>query len=111
MRYRTWIFVFVLALLGLMYCAWSFHRTRFSVMTGDSPWPRPWPYPDQTLKNLNTWYDVHDPAPGDRLKIHGEWDRVRTTVAIGVLLCLWVLVIASVKIGVARRLRSQTRST
>ena len=88
------------ALLGVIYCAWSLHRTSFSILTGDPQWPRPGPYPDQWLVELNDWYDNRNLPPSDSIKLHGEWDRVRVTVALALASCLWVLLISVVKMGI-----------
>jgi hypothetical protein len=86
------------ALLGIIYCAWCLHRSSFSIITGDPQWPRPHPYPDQWLFALNDWFDTRNPAPPDSIKLHGEWDRVRATVALVFASCLWVFVISTVKL-------------
>jgi len=110
-RHRLSMILLISTLLGFMYCAWALHRTGFSILMGDPQWPRPWPYPDQGLAALNDWYDARNPPPPDSLKLHGEWDRVRVTVSLVLASCLWVLVISSVKMGAAGRLRRKRRST
>ncbi len=88
------------ALMGVIYCAWLLHRTSFSIIIGDPQWPRSCPYPDQWLLALNDWYDARNPAPPDSLKLHGEWDRVRATVALVLTSCVWMLVISIVRMEV-----------
>jgi hypothetical protein len=99
-RHRRSMILAIPALLGVIYCAWSLHRTSFSILTGDPQWPRPGPYPDQWLVELNDWYDNRNLPPSDSIKLHGEWDRVRVTVALVLASCLWVLVIRVVKVGI-----------
>ncbi len=104
-RHRLPIILLIIALLGFMYCAWSLHRTSFSVLMGDPRWPRPWPYPDQGLSTLNDWYDARNPPTTDSLKLHGEWNRVRATVSLVLVFCIWVLVISILRIGIPGWLR------
>jgi hypothetical protein len=109
-RHRLSIILVIPALLGVIYCSWSLHRTSFSILIGDAQWPRPWPYPDQWLAALNYWYDARNPPPPDSLKLHGEWDKVRLTVALALVSCLWVLAISSVRIGLSGRMRLWKRT-
>jgi len=104
-RHRLSMILWIPALLGFLYCAWSLHRTSFSILMGDREWPRPWPYPDQGLAALNDWYDARNLPPPDSLKMHGEWDRVRATVGLILVSCLWVLAVSSVRMGVPVGLR------
>jgi hypothetical protein len=99
-RHRRSMILAIPALLGVIYCAWSLHRTSFSILTGDPQWPHPCPYPDKWLVALNDWYDTRNLPPPDFIKLHGEWDRVRLTVALVLASCLWVLVISVVRLGV-----------
>ncbi len=99
-RHRCSMILVIPALMGVIYCAWLLHRTSFSIIIGDPQWPRSCPYPDQWLLALNDWYDARNPAPPDSLKLHGEWDRVRATVALVLTSCVWMLVISIVRMEV-----------
>ena len=110
MRNRLSMILVIPALLGVIYCAWSLHRASFSILIGDPQWPRPCPYPDQWLAALNDWYDARNPPSPDSLKLHGEWDRVRVTVALALASCFWVLVISIVRVGVPSWLPRKRRS-
>jgi hypothetical protein len=110
-RNRLSMILVIPALLGVIYFAWSLHRTSFSILIGDPQVPRPCPYPDQWLAALNDWYNARNPPSSDSLKLHGEWDRVRVTVALALASCLWVLVISIVRVGVPGWLQNhRTRS-
>jgi hypothetical protein len=106
-RHRCSIIVAIPALVGVIYCVWSLHRTSFSILTGDPQWPRPFPYPDQSLVALNDWYDTRNPPLPDFIKLHGEWDRVRVTVGLVLASCVWMLVISIVKLGVGAWLQKR----
>jgi hypothetical protein len=99
-RNRLAVILVIPALLGVIYFAWSLHRTSFSILIGDPQVPRPCPYPDHWLAALNDWYNARNPPLTDSLKLHGEWDRVRVTVALALASCLWVLVISIFRLGV-----------
>jgi hypothetical protein len=110
-RRQRWMILVIPALLGVICCTWSLHRTSDAVLSFDPFWPRPWPYPDQWLAALNDWYDARNPPPPDSLKIHGEWGRVQATVAMAIISCFWLLVISIVKMGVPGWLQNRrTRS-
>ena len=83
----------VLAAIGSIYFGWALHRASDQVFSTDMDWPRPWPFPDQWLADLNHHYDVRHPVTGDMIKLHGELDHVRLAVGTGVTACLWVLIV------------------
>jgi hypothetical protein len=53
------------------------------------------------------WFTTRNLPHPDFIKLHGEWDRVRLTVALVLASCLWVLVISVVILGVLGRLQKQ----
>ena len=75
-------FIALLALggFGTCYFAWCWQRISSKVLMHDAHWPRPAPYPDNSLMELNDWFDRRYPAPPGTLKIHGELMRVRLTI-------------------------------
>jgi hypothetical protein len=51
------------------------YRCSEAVLFDDIAWPRPWPYPDEALADLNNWFDKQNPASNGELKVHGEFAK------------------------------------
>lgn len=95
-RLAPWHILFLLLAivggLGTSYFSWSWHRVSNDVLINDDEsWPRPPPYPDQWLWELNDWFDRRYPAPRGYFKLHGELERVRLTVFGCIALSLTIL--------------------
>jgi hypothetical protein len=85
--------------LGTLSFAWALHRISARVLVHDDAWPRPAPYPDRWLMELNDWYDRRYPAPPNMLKIHGEIGRVQLTLLAGLVPSLLMFLVGAVPLG------------
>jgi len=105
MRHRLALILVSVGTIGVPYFAWALHRVSDAVLVGEMSWPLPWPYPDRWLAALNDWYDARSPSPPDTIKLHGEFPRVRVTIGLALVGCLfWAAAGATlVLIGHARR--------
>ncbi len=91
MRPRLALCIAIFGAIGSLYFAWSLHRLSGAVLTEDPQWPRPFPYPDHWLWNLDQWLDARYPTPPDHIKLHSELPRVRFTIGSALAICLLVL--------------------
>lgn len=85
----------VLGLLGVAYFGWALHRLSGTVLIAETQWPRPWPYPDEWLLQLNNQFEEMHPAPPGGIKYHGELPRVRQHVWLWFGCCFFLVTVGS----------------
>src|SRR5262245_654160 len=91
MRHRLSILMVAVGGIGSLYFTWALSRTTHPVVSFGLARPRPWPYPDPWLCALAAWYDARHPAPPNVIKIHGDLSRVRVSVGLMVVACVFWL--------------------
>jgi hypothetical protein len=83
------IIIICVVAAGIRYFASALYRASDALLFADKYWPGTWPYPDRWPAGQTGWYDASSPAPPDKLKQHGELPRVRLTVALDLIGCLF----------------------
>jgi hypothetical protein len=75
-------------LVTTLYCTWCLHRLAPTTLIRDKSFPRPWPYPDWLLIELNDYFDKLYPAPFGSIKMHGEIARVLASITLVTLVLI-----------------------
>jgi len=67
-----------------IYFSWAWWRWDLWDIAHDARWPHGWPFPDRGLMALERYFDRSHPG---RIKLHGEFARVRWTVGVAAISC------------------------